>query len=140
MVRASSVGSASVCGEHDPQPVMIEVLEAVSQTTDLFDDQIDGFGAAVGNPRSIEVGHHLGPPGAEGAAQSGNLGDGAAVEAVEHLGRDLTALRWGGVVDGAELLVALPGQVHLICGVAGVEAVADLGLLAFGEVFYAVAE
>jgi hypothetical protein len=62
------------------------------------------------------------------------------LEAVEHLGRDLAAFRWGSLVDGAELLVALPGQVHLICGVAGVEAVADLGLLAFGEVFHAVAE
>jgi hypothetical protein len=39
-----------------------------------------------------------------------------------------------------ELLVALPGQVHLICGVAGVQACTDLGLLLLGEVFHAVAE
>ena len=46
----------------------------------------------------------------------------------------------GGVVDGAELLVALPGDVHLVARVARVQAMADLGLLLFGEVFHAVAE
>ena len=35
---------------------------------------------------------------------------------------DLAALGRGGVVDGAELLVALPGQVDLVGRVAGVEA------------------
>ena len=44
------------------------------------------------------------------------------------------------MVDRAELLVALPGQVHLPVGVAVLEAVGDLGLLAFGEVLHAVAE
>jgi len=83
---------------------------------------------------------HLCPPGAEGAAEPGDLGDGAGVEAVEHLPRDLAGFRRGSVVDGAELLVALPGQVHLILWVAGVEAAAELGLLALGEVFDAVAE
>jgi hypothetical protein len=42
------------------------------------------------------------------------------------------------VVDGAEVLVALPGQVDLILWVAGVLAVDDLGLLLRGEVFHAV--
>ena len=83
---------------------------------------------------------HLCPPGAEGAAEPGDLGDGAGVEAVEHLPRDLAGFRRGSVVNGAELLVALPGQVHLILWVAGVEAAAELGLLALGEVFDAVAE
>jgi hypothetical protein len=50
MVRSCSVGSPSVGCEHNPQPVMIEVFEAVGQTTNLFDDQIDCFGAAVGDP------------------------------------------------------------------------------------------
>jgi hypothetical protein len=81
-----------------------------------------------------------GPASAQRTALPGNFGDGTGVEAVEHPGRDLTAFRWAGVIDGAELLVALPGQVHLICGVAGVEAVPDLGLLAFGEMFDAVAD
>jgi len=39
------------------------------------------------------------------------------------------------MVDGAELLVALPGQVHLPSRVAGLQAGGDLGLLTFGEVF-----
>ena len=44
------------------------------------------------------------------------------------------------MVDRAELLVALPGQVDLCVRVAGVEAVADLGLLLVGQVFGSVAE
>jgi hypothetical protein len=62
------------------------------------------------------------------------------VEAVQHLDRDLASLGWRGVVDGAQLLVALPGDVDFAAWVAGVEAAADLGLLPFGEVFDAVAE
>jgi hypothetical protein len=44
------------------------------------------------------------------------------------------------VVDGAKLLVALPGDVDFVGRVAGVEAGGDLGLLLLGEVFHAVAE
>jgi hypothetical protein len=62
------------------------------------------------------------------------------VETVEHLLGDCSPFRRASVVDGAELLVALPGHVHLILWVAGVEAAAELGLLALGEVFDAVAE
>ena len=54
--------------------------------------------------------------------------------------RGLAGFRRGSVVDRAELLVALPGHVHLILWVAGVEAAAELGLLVLGEVFDAVAE
>ena len=46
----------------------------------------------------------------------------------------------GGVVDGAELLVALPGDVHFVARVTRVEAMVDLGLLLLGEVFHGVAE
>jgi hypothetical protein len=45
----SSVWSPSVGSEHDPQPIMIKIFESVSQTADLFDDQVDGFGASVGD-------------------------------------------------------------------------------------------
>jgi hypothetical protein len=44
------------------------------------------------------------------------------------------------MVDGAELLVALPGQVDFSVRVARVEAGGDLGLLALGGVVHAVAE
>jgi hypothetical protein len=40
-VRPSAVG-----GKHDPDPVVIEIFEAVGQPADL----LDGFGAAVGDP------------------------------------------------------------------------------------------
>jgi hypothetical protein len=46
----TSVWSPSVCSEHDPQSIMIKIFESVGQAADLFDDQVDGFGAAVGNP------------------------------------------------------------------------------------------
>ena len=62
------------------------------------------------------------------------------MEAVEHFDCDLASLRWCGVVDGAEPLIALPGHVHLIGGVAGLEAVPDLGPLLFGKVFDAMPE
>ncbi len=41
MVRASSVGSPSVGGKHDSQPVMIKVLEAVGEPADFLDDQVE---------------------------------------------------------------------------------------------------
>ena len=44
------------------------------------------------------------------------------------------------MVDGAKLLVALPGDVDFVGRIAGVEASGDLGLLAVGEMFHAVAE
>ena len=78
--------------------------------------------------------------GAECAAEPGDLWDGAAVKTVEHFLGDCSPFRRASVVDRAKLLVALPGQVHLILWVAGVEAAGDLGLLALGEVFDAVAE
>jgi hypothetical protein len=50
MVRASSVGAAAVGGKHDSEPIVIKVFESVGQSADLFDDQVDCFGAPVGNP------------------------------------------------------------------------------------------
>jgi hypothetical protein len=44
------------------------------------------------------------------------------------------------VVDGSQLLITLPGDVHFVLWFAGVETVADLGLLLLGEVFCAVPE
>jgi hypothetical protein len=48
MVRSSSVPSSVGC-EHDAESVVLEVFEAVSKPADLLDDQVDGFGAAVGD-------------------------------------------------------------------------------------------
>jgi hypothetical protein len=47
---SGSVGPSPVGGEHDSQPIMIKVSETVGQPSDFLDDQVDGFGAAVGDP------------------------------------------------------------------------------------------
>lgn len=88
----------------------------------------------------VEVGHDLSLPGAEGAAEPGDFGNGAGVEAVQDLDRDLAAFGRYCVVDGAELFVARQARSTSPERVAGVEAAADLGLLALGEVFQAAEE
>jgi hypothetical protein len=51
MGGSSSVGPSAVRGEHDPEPVVVEISEAVGQLSDLLDDQVDGFGGSpVGGP------------------------------------------------------------------------------------------
>jgi hypothetical protein len=35
---------------------MVKVFESVGEPADLFDDQVDGFGAAVGDAAGVEVG------------------------------------------------------------------------------------
>ena len=109
---------------------MIKFFEPVGEASDLFDDQVDGFGAAVGDAMGIEVGQYLLAPGLEGATQSGDFGDRAGREAGDHFLRDPAALSGGGVVDGAELLIALPGKIDFPIGIAGLQTVCELGLLA----------
>jgi hypothetical protein len=56
MVRVRAVGPSSVGGEHYPESVVVEVFEAVGEAADFFDDQVGGFGAAVGDAVSgVEV-------------------------------------------------------------------------------------
>lgn len=88
MGRRSSVAPLPVSGEQDPEPVVGELSEAVGQPTDLFDDEVDGLGAAVGDAFGVEVGQHLGPPGAERATEPGDLGNGQ----LEKLSSTLTAI------------------------------------------------
>src|SRR5215213_2451381 len=140
MVWAVSVAPLARGGEQDPEPVVLEIPEAMGEPADLLDDQVDGLGAAVGDAGGVEVGRHLLAPGLEGAAEPAYLGDRAAGEAVQHLVADRAALPGAGVVDRAELLVALPGEVDLSVRVAGVQAGGDLDLLLVGEVHHAVAE
>jgi hypothetical protein len=112
----------------------------VRKSADLFDDQVDGFGATVGDSVGVEVGQHLGLPGLQRSAEPGDLGDRTGGEAGDHLLRDLAAAICGRVVDRAELLVALPSQVDLPAGVDFLQAAGELGLLLLGEVLYAVAK
>src|SRR5215207_7482944 len=137
---SSAVGAVSGGCEQDAQPVVVEISESVCEPADFLDDQVDGFGAAVGHAASVEVGENLGLPGLEGTAEPGDLGDRAGGEAGDHLLRDSPALGCGGVVDGAELLVTLPGQVHFLVGVASLQAAGELSLLTLGEALDAVAE
>ena len=84
MGDCSSIGPLAVGGEQYSEPVVVELSEAVGEPADLFDDQVDGFGAAVGDAFGVEVGEYLSSPGTEGAAEPGDLGNGAVGEAVEH--------------------------------------------------------
>ena len=113
---------------------MGEISEAVGEPADLFDDQVDGLCTAVGDAAGVEVGEHLLPPGLEGAAEPSHLGDRARGEAGDDLLRGPSTFGGGGVVDGAELLVALPGQVDFAVWVAGLQTPGEFALLAFGEV------
>ena len=80
-------------------------------------------------------------PGSQGSAEAGDLGDRAGRERGDDLLGDAPALgRVGGLVDRAELLVALPGQVDLPVGSPASRHGVELGLLAFGEVLDAVAQ
>ena len=72
---------------------MGEISEAVGEAADLFDDQVDGFCAAVGDAAGVEVGEHLLPPGLEGAAEPSHLGDRAGREAGDDLLRDPSTFR-----------------------------------------------
>jgi hypothetical protein len=81
---------------------MAEVAKAPGQAADLLDDQVDGLGAAVGHPVGIEVGQHLLPPGAEGAAEAGDFGDRAVWNpSITFAAIARTVLR-SGVAGGAE--------------------------------------
>ena len=82
MVGACLVGPSSVGGQHDSQPIVIKVFESVGQSTDFFDDQVDGFGAAVADAVGVEVGQDLAFPGAESAAEPGDFWDRTGMEAV----------------------------------------------------------
>jgi hypothetical protein len=44
-----AAGAVAGCGEEDPEPVVVEVSESVGESADLLDDQVDDFGAAVGD-------------------------------------------------------------------------------------------
>jgi hypothetical protein len=106
-----------------------------------FDDPVDRFGAAVVSSAGGEVGQELLLPGAQGAAQSGDFGDRAGVEAVDDLDRDRPPLgETAGVVGRPELLVAAPRNGDLVVGVAGLETGLEAFDLSIGEPFDTGAE
>ena len=106
-----------------------------------FDDAVDGFGSAVVRAACGEVGQELGLPGAQGAAQAGDLGDRAGVEGVDDLDRDRPPLgEILGVVGRPELLVAAPRDGDLVVRVAGLQAGLEPFDLTVGEPFDSGAE
>nr|WP_231497212.1 hypothetical protein [Arthrobacter sp. MA-N2] len=68
-------------------------------------------------------------------AQSGDLGDRAGRERGDHLADEFPAPFRPGVVDVAELLVALPGQADFVVRVPEAEFGIEPGGLFVGEVF-----
>jgi len=53
-----SVWPSPVRGKHDPEPITTEISEAMGESADLLDDQVDGLGAAVADTVGVEVGEH----------------------------------------------------------------------------------
>ena len=77
-----------------------------------FDDPVERLGGAVVGPIGGEVGEERVFPPAQGAPQSGDLGDWAGVEALEDLGRPTRAILevLSNSVDG------VLGDVALVAG------------------------
>ena len=97
----------------------------MSEAAGLLDDEVDGFGAAVGGASGLEV---PGTPCAtsSGAAEPGGLGDRAAVD---DLGKSTPGGRVALSLEASELLGALPGHQHLEVAFVGLDRRAKAGLL-----------
>lgn len=54
--RSAAVGAVSLGGEQDAQPVVAQISESVGEPADYFDDQVGGFGTAVGRADRGRVG------------------------------------------------------------------------------------
>lgn len=73
---ASSLGAVSRGGEQDSEPVMLKGAEAVGQASGLLDEQIDCFGAAVGDAMGLEPGEDVRLPHLQSSAEAADLGIG----------------------------------------------------------------
>ena len=72
----------------------------------------------------------------EGAAEAGDLGDGAGVEGRDDVFSDGASVGESGlVVDGADLLGAVVGDLDFDVFVAGCQRGVEAGVLAWGKVF-----
>jgi hypothetical protein len=99
---------------------VLEGAEAVGQASGLLDEEVDGFGAAVGDAVGLEAGQDVLAPHPESAAETSDFGDRALVEGVvDPFGDPLAVGGRRGLVHGAELLVGVPGQGDFPAGVAG---------------------
>jgi hypothetical protein len=76
---------------------VVEISESMGEPADLFDDQVDGFGAAVGDAVGVEVGQHLRLPCLEGATSlpiSGIGQDGKLAITFSAIRRPSAAVAW----------------------------------------------
>ena len=106
-----------------------------------FDESVGGFGAAVAGAVGVEVAEELAGPLFEGSAQAGDLGDGAAWQAVDDcLGQGSASGQGGLVIDGADLLGASVGQFDFDVLDASGEGGVKSGLLSLGEVLVSGAQ
>ena len=101
----------------------------------------DGFGSTVVGACCGEVAEECVFPLVEGPAQAGDLGDRAGREGSEDFLGDLFTVGVSGlVVERAQLLGAVPGDLDLDVSFIGSECRLKAGLLSIGEVFLASAE
>jgi hypothetical protein len=108
--------------QEEPEAIVVEVAESMTDAADLFDEEVDGFGGSVGLAGGV-VRQDLVVPGAHGSGQGVELGDPAfvamAVELVEGPAGCLLVSRR---VDLAEKLHGQPGGGHISLGIAQLEA------------------
>ena len=89
-----------------------------------FDEAVDGFGAAVAGAVGVEVSEEFLAPLFEGAAEAGDLGDGAGVEGRDDAFGDGASVGEPGLVVGrAQLLGALVGDLDFTCSSRAASAV-----------------
>jgi hypothetical protein len=73
--------------QQQPQPVIVEVTEALADPLHLLDQQVDGLGGPVGAAIGGMPSKDLGLPGPYGVSQAGQLSDldaiNPAVEAIQ---------------------------------------------------------
>lgn len=91
---------------------------------------------AFRGPGSVEVGQDCGLPPTQGPSQPGDLRNRAGREQVEDLGDEPASLHGAGVVDRAELLVAVPGQGDLAVRVPGRQLRVQPADLLLGQVLH----
>src|SRR3954451_15270216 len=130
---AGVLAGASGDEEH-AEAVVVAVAEAAGDAAVEFDEAVDGFGAAVAGAAGVEVGQERGLPAAQGLAEPGDLGNGAGRERVGDLLGESPARGGGrGVVDGPDLLRAVPGEGHLVVAFVRVEGSSQARALPGGE-------
>ena len=133
-VEESPVGFAGV--EQRPDPVVSESSEPEGGAFDAFDQVVDCFGGAVGDPSLMPV-DDLVMPTPQRATQPGQLRWTVRVGEVVGEFTQIGAGELGAVdvIEAAQGLFGVPRQAHLALGVACGEQAAEFGVGVFAEPF-----